>query len=84
MNLPKRVKINEVVLRDGLQLEDKVLSVDEKKTLFDQLVKANLRTVEFGSFVHPKLVPQMANSGELFELISKGSNQLELIALIPI
>lgn len=83
MNLPKKVKINEVVLRDGLQLEDKVLSVDEKKTLFDQLVKANLRTVEFGSFVHPKLVPQMANSGELFELISKGSNQLELIALIP-
>lgn len=83
MNLPKKVKINEVVLRDGLQLEDKVLSVDEKKTLFDQLVKANLRTVEFGSFVHPKLVPQMANSGELFELISKGLNQLELIALIP-
>lgn len=83
MNLPKRVKINEVVLRDGLQLEDKVLSVDEKKTLYDQLVKANLRTVEFGSFVHPKLVPQMANSGELFELISKEVNQLELIALIP-
>ncbi|MGH2316680.1 hydroxymethylglutaryl-CoA lyase [Planococcus sp. SE5232] len=83
MKLPKKVKINEVVLRDGLQLEDKVLTVDEKKALFDQLVKANLRTVEFGSFVHPKLVPQMANSGELFELISKEANQLELIALIP-
>lgn len=83
MNLPKQVKINEVVLRDGLQLEDKVLSVDEKKALFDQLVEANLQTLEFGSFVHPKLVPQMANSGELFELISKESNQVELIALIP-
>lgn len=83
MNLPKKVKINEVVLRDGLQLEDKVLTVDEKKTLFDQLVKANLQTMEFGSFVHPKLVPQMANSGELFELISKESNPPELIALIP-
>lgn len=83
MKLPKKVKINEVVLRDGLQLEDKVLTVDEKKALFDQLVKADLRTLEFGSFVHPKLVPQMTNSGELFELISKKSNQLELIALIP-
>lgn len=83
MNLPKKVKINEVVLRDGLQLEDKVLAVEEKKTLFDQLMKANVQTVEFGSFVHPKLVPQMANSGELFELISKEPHHAELIALIP-
>ncbi|WP_186759598.1 hydroxymethylglutaryl-CoA lyase [Planococcus sp. CPCC 101016] len=83
MNLPKKVKINEVVLRDGLQLEDKVLSIDEKKILFDQLVEAKVQTVEFGSFVHPKLVPQMANSGELFELISKNADSMNLIALIP-
>ncbi|WP_142826905.1 hydroxymethylglutaryl-CoA lyase [Planococcus soli] len=83
MNLPKSIKINEVVLRDGLQLEDKVLTIDEKKTLFDLLVKANIGTLEFGSFVHPKLVPQMANSGELFELISPTSGELKLIALIP-
>lgn len=83
MNLPKRVKINEVVLRDGLQLEDIVLTIDEKKILFDQLVEAKVQTVEFGSFVHPKLVPQMANSGELFELISKEADSMDLIALIP-
>lgn len=83
MNLPRSIEINEVVLRDGLQLEDKVLTADEKKTLFDLLVKANVQTLEFGSFVHPKLVPQMANSGELFELISEGTDQVELIALIP-
>lgn len=83
MNLPKKVKINEVVLRDGLQLEDKVLTINEKKLVFDQLVKANVQTFEFGSFVHPKLVPQMANSGELFKLISKDAAHMDLIALIP-
>ncbi|MBT2569422.1 hydroxymethylglutaryl-CoA lyase [Planococcus sp. ISL-110] len=83
MNLPKKVQINEVVLRDGLQLEDKVLTVDEKKILFDLLVTANVQSLEFGSFVHPKLVPQMANSGDLFELISKEYDHLKLIALIP-
>lgn len=83
MNLPKKIEINEVVLRDGLQLEDKVLTVEEKRTLFDHLVKANIQTLEFGSFVHPKLVPQMANSGELFEMISPTAGQVKLIALIP-
>ncbi|AQU80505.1 hydroxymethylglutaryl-CoA lyase [Planococcus faecalis] len=83
MKLPKKVKINEVVLRDGLQLEDKILTLDEKKKIFDQLVKAAVQTIEFGSFVHPKLVPQMANSGELVELISENPNDVKLIALIP-
>lgn len=82
MNWPKSVNINEVVLRDGLQLEPNILSVEEKKQLADRLMKANIKTIEFGSFVHPKLVQQMANSGELFKML-KGSNDVTLIALIP-
>lgn len=83
MNFPKRVQINEVVLRDGLQLEKKIVHVEEKKLLFDQLIKAGVTTVEFGSFVHPRLVPQMKNSGELYSLISAEQKPLTLIALIP-
>ena len=83
MNFPKSVQINEVVLRDGLQLEKKICSVEDKKILFDQLVKANLQTIEFGSFVHPRLVPQMANSGDLYSLIKEDYSHLTLIALIP-
>ena len=83
MNFPKRVKINEVVLRDGLQLEKKVISVEDKKIIFDQLMKAQVKTVEFGSFVHPRLVPQMANSGVLFSEIYSEPEKPTLIALIP-
>lgn len=83
MEFPERVQINEVVLRDGLQLETKIASLEEKETLFRQLVEANVQTVEFGSFVHPKAVPQMANSGDFYEAISTEPAGPALIALIP-
>ena len=66
MEFPEEIFINEMVLRDGLQLEDKVVSVEEKALLFSHLKEAGVNSFEFGSFVHPKLVPQMANSGELY------------------
>lgn len=83
MHFPQRVQINEVVLRDGLQLEAKIASLEEKKALFNGLVQAGVKTIEFGSFVHPKAVPQMANSGELYDQIAGDSADPVLIALIP-
>lgn len=82
MNWPESVTINEVGLRDGLQLEKKILSVEEKERLTHQLLEANVQKLEFGSFVHPKLVPQMKNSGELFELIKEIPGK-DFMALIP-
>lgn len=58
MKLVNEVTIYEVGLRDGLQLESKVLTVSEKLDIFNLLRKAKLSEIEFGSFVHPKLVPQ--------------------------
>lgn len=83
MEFPNSVQINEVVLRDGLQLESKIATLEEKHLLFRQLMAANVQTVEFGSFVHPKAVPQMANSGNLYAVISEESTHPALIALIP-
>jgi hydroxymethylglutaryl-CoA lyase len=82
MKLVEQVTINEVGLRDGLQLEAKVLSVDEKLDVFHLLQKANLSEIEFGSFVHPKLVPQMANTADLYRHL-KGFQDIKLSALVP-
>ena len=82
MNWPKFVTVNDVVLRDGLQLEENLLTVEEKLVLSNQLLDANVKTIEFGSFVHPKLVPQMANSKVLFQYL-KGKQDTTFIALIP-
>ena len=40
-----------------------------------------MKSFEFGSFVHPKRVPQMANSGELFNELA--DEDVDLIALVP-
>ena len=81
MDFPEKVTINEMVLRDGLQLEKKIVSVEEKQALFSSLKDAGVKSFEFGSFVHPKRVPQMANSGELFNKLA--DEDVDLIALVP-
>jgi hydroxymethylglutaryl-CoA lyase len=65
-NLPSSVRIMEVGPRDGLQIEAKIFSTQQKVDLIERMVAAGLRQIEVGSFVNPKGVPQMADSGEVF------------------
>ena len=65
--------IEDVTLRDGLQGEDRCLSVREKVWLLGALVEAGIRRIQVGSFVHPDKVPQMANTEELCRYLSIGS-----------
>ncbi len=61
--------LEEEVMRDGLQLESQVFSLDNKIALFNLLLKAGLKRIQVGSFVHPKIVPQMADTDELIRAI---------------
>ena len=70
-NLPQSVRIMEVGPRDGLQIEAKVFSTDQKVELVERLVAAGLRQIEVGSFVNPKGVPQMADSPEVFKRLKQ-------------
>ena len=65
MRLPEHVKIVEVGPRDGLQNESGIVPVAVKVELIDRLGAAGLTTIEAGSFVSPKWVPQMADTGEV-------------------
>ena len=49
MNLPNKVTICEVGPRDGLQNEDKILSVEEKIEIIDALSDAGYKVIEVGS-----------------------------------
>ena len=69
--LPKRVEIHEVVLRDGIQNERKIISTAEKVHLIDQLAACGIRWMEISSFVNAKLVPQMADAEALWERIDR-------------
>jgi len=63
MSLPAQVRIVEVGPRDGLQNEPEAVATAIKIELIQRLLAAGLRTVESGSFVSPRWVPQMADSG---------------------
>ena len=64
--LPKKVLIEDEALRDGLQNEKRLFSVEEKLALIAAIADAGVRRIQVGSFVHPKWTPQMANTDELF------------------
>lgn len=56
------IRIVEVGPRDGLQNEAMVVSVADRIALIRALADTGLRTIEAGSFVSPRLVPQMAGT----------------------
>lgn len=67
----ERVKIVEVGPRDGLQNEKVLIPTEAKVTFIQALVDAGLTTIEAGAFVHPKWVPQMQDSAEVYAAITK-------------
>ena len=62
---PARVVLREVGLRDGLQSIRRVLPTDQKKQWIDGAFAAGLREIEVGSFVPPRLLPQLSDTAEL-------------------
>ena len=71
MNLPSRVRVVEVGPRDGLQNEAAEVSVATRVALIEALGEAGLRSIEAGSFVSPKWVPQMAATGDVLRLLQR-------------
>ena len=69
--LPSKVTIVEVGPRDGLQNESRALPVETRVELIQLLGEAGLKSIEVGSFVSPKRVPQMACSGEVMKSLKR-------------
>ena len=76
------VKIVEVGPRDGLQNEKQALSIEQRLSFINDLIDAGLKSIEVGSCVSAKWVPQMAQSDELFRLLPQ-RNDLNLSLLTP-
>ena len=74
MKLPSSITLCEVGLRDGLQNEATLLTVHQKVALLLGLIDAGFKVIEVGSFMHPKAVPQMANTDEIYKAIFQAWN----------
>ena len=62
---PERVILREVGLRDGLQSIARTLPTAQKLEWIRDAHAAGVREIEVGSFVPPKLLPQLADTAEL-------------------
>jgi len=68
---PNRVEIVEVGVRDGLQNDPVLMPTDVKLEFIARLLDAGVKRLEVASFVHPKLVPAMADSAEIMARVPR-------------
>jgi hydroxymethylglutaryl-CoA lyase len=76
------VHICEVGPRDGLQNAHHLMPTEAKKAWIAALAAAGLKEIEVGSFVPPKLIPAMADTGEIVSFARTIPN-LKIVALAP-
>lgn len=76
------VLITEVGPRDGLQSVSIILPTPLKCDWIDALAAAGFSEIEIGSFVSPKIVPQMADTGDVAAHCRR-HHALTLVALVP-
>ena len=76
------VLISEVGPRDGLQSVAAVMSTAHKCAWIDALVGAGVQEIEVGSFVSPKLLPQMADTAQIVAHAITHSG-VTVMALVP-
>jgi hydroxymethylglutaryl-CoA lyase len=78
----EKVLISEVGPRDGLQSVSRTMATMHKFSWLDALHASGLREIEVGSFVPPKLLPQMADTAELVRH-ALNLPGLTVMALVP-
>ena len=82
MSFDLDVIVHEVGPRDGLQATKIVVPTDAKIRWIAALQDAGVPWVQAGSFVHAKLLPQMADSGDVVRA-AKGMGGSNVSALVP-
>lgn len=76
------VLVHEVGPRDGLQATDVIMPSDGKIAWIAALKEAGVRKIQAGSFVPPKLLPQMADSADVVRA-AKAMGVSTISALVP-
>jgi len=76
------IHICEVGPRDGLQNAHHMMPTEAKKRWISALAAAGLEEIEVGSFVPPKLIPAMADTGEIVAH-ARSIAGLRVVALAP-
>jgi hydroxymethylglutaryl-CoA lyase len=81
-NVPSRVYVNEVSVRDGLQSEPEFLPTAQKIELVNRLSRVGLAKIEVTSFVSPRAIPNLRDAAEVVQGIERKPGVV-YVALVP-
>lgn len=62
--------------RDAIQGMHDFVPTEKKANYINQLLKCDFDTIDFGSFVSPKAIPQMRDTAEVLELLEPSNSKL--------
>ncbi len=82
MSKKRKITIVEVGTRDGMQIEKKFISTNEKIKIVDMITNSGIQRIEVTSFVSPKHVPQLSDAKKVLKNI-KRKNEVQYEALVP-
>jgi hydroxymethylglutaryl-CoA lyase len=68
--------------RDAMQGLHDYIPVRTKAAYINLLLEVGFDTIDFGSFVSPKAVPQMRDTAEVLQLLDMGSTKSKLLAIV--
>lgn len=68
--------------RDAMQGWRTFIPTEKKIEYINQLLKVGFDTIDFGSFVSPKAIPQMADTKEVVENLDLKNSKSKLLAII--
>jgi hydroxymethylglutaryl-CoA lyase len=68
--------------RDAMQGLETFIPTDAKVRYINQLMKVGFDTIDFGSFVSPKLIPQMRDTFSVIENINFNGSKTKLLAIV--
>lgn len=68
--------------RDAMQGWHRMISTEEKVAYLQALLKVGFDTLDFGSFVSPKAIPQMADTREVLSRLDLSASRSKLLAIV--
>ena len=77
-----RIYFNEVVTRDGFQIEPHFIPTEDKVKLINELSQCGFAKIEVTSFTSPKAIPMLRDAEEVMGKISRISG-VEYTVLVP-
>lgn len=68
--------------RDAMQGIKKFIPTEQKARYIQSLLACGFDTIDFGSFVSPKAIPQMADTAEVLSRLDRSETKSKLLAIV--